>query len=127
MHKSELIMDKKDKSEKFRKLSIISLIAGILTLSYIYLIPKYLGPLVIYLRNFIFQESIIATIAALLVFILTGLPVAAVVCGSIDLKRIKSNLYSTKGKGMDITGIVLGSVYLLIVFLFLLGEIIFPH
>ncbi|MFC2159320.1 hypothetical protein ACFLQS_01235 [Actinomycetota bacterium] len=120
-------MNNKTELGKFRKLSLTSLIAGILTLSYIYLIPRFLGSLVLYLRNFIFQESIIATIIILLVLVLTGLPIAAVVCGSIDLKRIKSNLYSSKGKGMNITGIVLGSIYLFIVFLFLLGEIIFPH
>ena len=120
-------MNNKTELEQFRKLSITSLISGILTLSYIYLIPRFLGPLVLYLRNFIFQESVIASVIVLSVFILTGLPIAAVVCGSIDLKIIKSNLYSNKGKGMDITGIVLGSIYLLIVFLFLLSEIIFPH
>jgi hypothetical protein len=120
-------MNSKTELEKFRKFSIISLVAGILTLSYLYLIPRFLGSLVLYLRNFIFKESIIASIIVLLVLILTCLPIAAVVLGSIDLKRIKSNLYSSKGKGMDITGIVLGSIYLLIVFIFLLGEIIFPH
>jgi len=120
-------MDNKAKSEKFRKLSITSLVAGILTYSYIYLIPRFLVPLVLYLRNFISQESIIASIVASSVFVFTGLPIAAVVCGSIDLKRIKSNLYSNKGKGIDITGIVLGSIYLLIVCLYLLGEVISPH
>jgi len=120
-------MNNKTELEKFRKLSIISVVSGILTLSYIYIIPRFLGPLVLYLRNYIFQESVIASIIVLLVLILTCLPIAAVVCGSKDLNKIKSNLYSSKGKGMDITGIVLGSVYLLFVFLFLIGEIIFPH
>ena len=120
-------MNQEVKKERFRKLSIISLVAGILTYSYIYLIPGFLVSFVLYLRNFIYQESIIAAIVSPSVFILTGLPISAVVCGSADLKRIKSGLYSNKGKGFDVAGIILGSIYLLIVLLFLLGEVIFPH
>ena len=120
-------MNKELRKEGFRKLSMISLVAGILTYSNIYLILRFLVPFVLYLRNFIFQESVIAAIVASSVFILTGLPTSAVVCGAVDLKRIKTGLYSNKGKGFDIAGIILGSIYLLIVLLFLLGEIIFPH
>jgi hypothetical protein len=47
-----------------------------------------------------------------------GLPVAAIVCGSIDLNRIKLGRYSNKGRGLDITGIVLGSVFIIIELLF---------
>jgi hypothetical protein len=115
------------KNDRFRKLSIISLVAGIITYSYIYLIPRFLVTSVLYLRNFIFQESIIAAIVSSSVFVLTGLPISAVVCGAVDLKRIKAGLYSNKGRGFDIAGVILGSIYLLIVLLFLLGEIIFPH
>lgn len=113
--------------KKFRKLSISALITGILTYSYIYLIPRFLGPSVLYLRNFIQQESIIASFVSSSVFVLTSLPVAAIVCGSIDLKRIRKGLYSNKGKGLDITGIILGAIYLLIVAIFLLDEVIYPH
>jgi len=35
------------------------------------------------------------------------LPIPAIVCGSIDLKRIRLGRYSNIGKGFDITGIVL--------------------
>ena len=47
--------------------------------------------------------------------LLLGLAIAAIVCGSIDLHRIKRGQYSSKGKGFDITGIVLGSVFILAV------------
>ena len=121
------IMNNKVKKEKYRKLSLTALITGVLTYSYVYLIPNFLVFFVIYLRNFIQSEGIIASIVASSVFILLGLPIAAIVCGSIDLKRIKKGLYSNKGRGLDITGIVLGSVFILIVLLFVLGEIIVPH
>jgi hypothetical protein len=56
-----------------------------------------------------------------------SLSITAVVCGSIDLKRIKAGLYSKKGKGFDITGIVLGGVIILFALFYVLGEIIVPH
>ena len=43
------------------------------------------------------------------------LPIAAVVCGGIDLKRIRLGKSSKSGMGFDITGIVLGSVFILAV------------
>ena len=84
-------MDNKSKSEKFRKLSIAALVCGILVFSPFLL---QLGPI---------QPM------------LWGLPIAAVVCGSIDLKRIKAGLYSRKGRGFDIAGIVLGGIPILYV------------
>jgi len=59
--------------------------------------------------------------------IVPGLSITAVVCGSIDLKRIRAGLYSKKGKGFDIAGIVLGGVIILFALFFILGEIIVPH
>lgn len=116
-----------NKSEKFRKLSLASLITGILTYSYLYLIPNFLVLFVVYLRNFVQSEGIIASIVASMVFILLGLPFSAIVCGSIDLKRIRAGLYIKKGKGFDITGIILGGVFILFVLFFLIGEIAVPH
>jgi hypothetical protein len=54
-------------------------------------------------------------------FIIFGLPIAAVVCGSIDLKSIQAGRYSRKGRGFDIAGIVLGAIFILVglVFVFL--------
>jgi hypothetical protein len=79
------------------------------------------------LREYIQNEAIIASIVGSVVFILMGLPIAALTCGSIDLKGINRGSYSAKGKGLDITGIVLGSIFILGVLMFLLGEIVVPH
>ena len=52
-----------------------------------------------------------------------GLPVAAIVCGSIDLRRIIAGPYSNKGRGFDITGIVLGAVFIMLFLSLNLGPI----
>jgi hypothetical protein len=123
----EVIMNNEVKSESFRKLSIIALILGILTYSYVYLIPQLIFFLVFTLRDYIQNEITIASIVGIIVFILMGLPITAIVCGSIDLKKVKAGLSSVKGRGFDISGIVLGSIFILAVLMFLLGEIIVPH
>ncbi|MCL4377954.1 MAG: hypothetical protein M1409_06190 [Actinobacteria bacterium] len=43
------------------------------------------------------------------------------------LKRIRRSQYSAKDKGFDMTGIVPGSVFIVIVLWFVLGEILVPH
>jgi len=54
------------------------------------------------------------------------LPITAIACGSIDLKKIKKGLHKSKVfKGMDITGIVLGSIILFIVVIFIVADILF--
>jgi len=99
-------MNDKIKSEKFRKLSITALVAGILGYSI--------------LLSGIIIDRIPDNPSTRLILIITGvilaicLPAAAIVCGSIDLKRIKEGHYSNKGKGSDITRIVLGSVLILV-------------
>jgi len=72
----------------------------------------------ILLKKVYFNEIIIS----ILLFAVFGLVIAAIVCGSIDLKKIKAGLYSNKGKGFDITGIVLGSVFILAVIWFALAD-----
>jgi hypothetical protein len=72
----------------------------------------------ILLKKVYFNEIIIS----ILLFAVFGLVIAAIVCGSIDLKKIKAGLYSNKGKGFDITGIVLGSVFILVVIWFALAD-----
>lgn len=111
-------MNKNFEPEKFRKLSISALTAGILGYCLILIgiwfsINSYPG---IDLGRLILN------------FAITGifgfcLPVTAIVCGSIDLSRIKTGRYSNKGRGLDITGIVLGSI----IFLVMLFEIMVPH
>jgi len=108
-------MNNKIKAEKFRKLSIASLITGILP--YIYMLLLYL-----ILEILLKGVYIIDTLVTSLTFVGFGLPIAAVVCGSIDLKRVKAGRYSNKGKGLDIAGITLGSVLILAVIWFALAD-----
>jgi len=89
--------------QKYRKLSLASLIAGILTYIFILLV------LIILLK--MAYVSDITNIAIL--FTAFGLAITAIVCGGIDLKTIKSSHCSKKGKGFDISGIVLGSAFIL--------------
>ena len=58
---------------------------------------------------------VIAVQFILLIAVMLIIPIVAIVCGSFDIKRIKAGLYSKKGKGMDITGITSGSIYLIAV------------
>ncbi len=120
-------MNGKVKPEGFRKLSVIALVLGILTYSYIYLIPQIIFSLVFTLRDYIQDEAVIASIVGSVVLILMGMPIAAVVCGSIDLKKIAAGIYSKKGRGFDITGIILGGIFIIFALFFLIGEIAFPH
>ena len=113
--------------EKFRKLSITALVTGILTYSYLYLIPQLIGFSVPILRNYIQNEITISCIVGAVAFILMGIPISAIVCGSVDLKRVKAGLCSAKGRGFDISGIVLGGVFILLVAWFVLGETFMPH
>jgi hypothetical protein len=130
-------MNNKIKSEKYRKLSIASLITGILAYCYALITSALVLP---YLGNYM-KESI-AFSSGLTMFGLPiyeilpltagfvscyGLPIVAVVCGSIDLKRIKTCRYSNKGKGFDITGIVLGGFFILVATWILLGEMFVPQ
>jgi len=97
------------KSEKYRILPIAALVIGILTYGNEYLVMLAanwpIAPFFSYFWSF-------------------ALPIAAIVCGSIDLKRTKAGLFRNKVlKGMDIAGIVLGSVFILLVtVLILLGD-----
>ena len=122
-------MNNKVKTEKFRKLPIAALITGILAYGNAFLFFVYVGPFVIgpffssYLRNFIFIPDEIYMIF-LISFLAICVPMPAIICGSIDLKRIKAGRYSNKGRGLDIAGIVLGSVFILIFAVFFLADLI---
>ena len=106
------------KSEKYRGSSIAALVTGILGYSLILIfqlfdLNSYPG---IDIGILVLNFTIIGIFGIIL-------PVAAIVCGSIDLSRIQAGRYSNKGRGLDITGIILGSIILLI----MLFEIIVPH
>ena len=92
-----------NKSKKYRKLSITALVCGLLVFTPFLL---QLGPI---------QP------------LLWGLPISAVVCGSIDLKRIEVGLYNRKGRGFDIAGIVLGSIPILYVLVMTTLTFIVPN
>jgi hypothetical protein len=49
------------------------------------------------------------SIAALVTGIL-WMSIIPIILGAVDMGRIKNNLASPKGKGMDIAGIILGSI-----------------
>jgi hypothetical protein len=89
--------------QRYRKLSVTSLITGILTYIFILLI-------LLFLLKMAYVNDITNII---ILFTAFALAIAAIVCGSIDLKTLKSGHSSNKGKGFDISGIVLGSVFIL--------------
>ena len=112
-------MNKKAKVEKFRGLSIAAFVIGLLSVVAIPQIFRWSTNMPVY--NL---EELLIKLTT--VFILTiGLPLAAVITGSIDLKRIKTGHLSNKGKGFDITGIVLGSIFMIPGLLLFFEEIIF--
>ena len=107
-------MNNKTKSEKFRGLSITSLVTGILafTASLALVWPGSYS-----IIDFIFlSENVNMALREYTLFFqisqgfVIGLLVTAIVCGSIDLRRIKAGRYSRKGRGFDIAGIVLGVI-----------------
>ena len=106
-------MNNKVNQEKFRKLPIAALVTGILAYGN--------ACLVFWVNSILFNWQSIPS-AILVNFWTFSLPIAAIVCGSIDLKRIKAGSCSNKGKGFDIAGIVLGSVFIIIVGGFLILE-----
>lgn len=106
--------------EKYRGLSIAALILGIFSFVCLVIFFITIGPSIgSYLKNFIPEQFLVIFVLSCIVIYF---PIPAIICGSIDLKRIKSGQYDSKGKGLDIAGIVLGSVFILIVVWFILGE-----
>jgi hypothetical protein len=121
-------MDNEIKPKNYRKLPITSLITGILSLT-VFSFPA-LQMWVHKNYNYLFTTDTRRLIFNLIVGITLGiiLPAVAIVCGSIDLARIRKGINRSKlFKGFDIIGIVLGSIIFMIVSLFMLGEIIIPH
>jgi hypothetical protein len=119
-------MNKGAEPKKYRKLSVAALITGILSFSTALLYNFLWMPILIFLRNVV-GPNIIPIIILTFIRAALGLSIAAVVCGCIDLNRIKKGFYNNKGKIFDITGIVLGGIIILVAIIFMLGEIIFSH
>ena len=112
------------KSEKYRKLSITALVTGILAVSLAGFNIFLWGPIANFLHFSQISNVLLSDIVLFsYISIVAGLSITAVVCGSIDLKRIRAGLYSKKGKGFDIAGIVLGgAIVLFALFFVLLGD-----
>lgn len=119
-------MNKEIEPDKYGKLSITSLVTGILAVSPALLYCFLWMPITNFLRNAT-DVSVIPYIILPLISIDIGLAIAAVVCGSIDLRKIKVGLHNKKDKGFDIIGIIMGGVVILFAIIFALGEIIIPH
>jgi len=112
-------MNDKSKLGKYRGLSIIALVTGLLSIIFISLIFRWSSSF-----HIINLETLL--IKLIVVFMLgIGLPLTAIICGCIDLKRIKAGRYNNKGKGLSITGIVLGSLFLMPGLLLFYEEILF--
>ncbi len=117
-------MNNEIKPKNYRKLPITSLITGILSLT-IFSFPTFQ----MWVSNYLITD-IERLIFNFSVGIILGiiLPIVAIVCGSIDLSRIRKGIHKKRlFKAFDITGIVIGSPIFLFVSLFILGEIIAPH
>lgn len=120
-------MEDEIKLKKYRKLSLASLVTGIVSLSLAVLYNFLWMIIANSLQKYIVDAGMIPNIILPFIVIVLGLAIIAVVCGSIDLKKIKAGIYSNKGKGFDIAGIILGSIFILLALTFALGEIIVPH
>jgi hypothetical protein len=114
------------KNEKYRRLSIAALVTGLTGIG-IGILYNFLWMLIANLLQKFVSTGIMPFIILPVLGIVLGCAIAAVICGSIDLKRIKNGICGTKGRGFDITGIVLGGLFILIVLWFALGEILMPH
>jgi hypothetical protein len=101
--------------EKYRVLSIIALVIGILATVTERLLFRTI------------PITLPGDVDIIFIYITPVLSIVAVVCGSIDLKRIQSGCYSSKGGGFDVAGITLGGFLLLMILPFLLAGLLFPH
>jgi vacuolar-type H+-ATPase subunit I/STV1 len=115
-------MNDEIKPEIYRRLSIAALVTGILVVC----IGGLYNILYMFIADFIPNSILDVYIVPSVFGIILGLAVAAVACGSIDLKRIKTGICSRKGRGFDIAGIVLGGLFILIMSGMILGDILIP-
>jgi hypothetical protein len=111
-------------SREYKNLPITSFITGVLSLSVF-----SLQALQMLFSNYLATDTAFKLFSAITVTVLgIILPIIAIVCGSIDLARIRKDFHSSRlFKAFDITGIVLGSIIFLIVSIFNFGPIIMHH
>jgi len=101
-------MNDKVKLEKYRSLSITALVMGLLTVVAIPQIFRWSTNIPVYNLGELLIKLTTVFILAI------GLPLIAIITGSIDLRRIKTGRLSNKGKGFDITGVVLGAIFMIL-------------
>jgi len=111
----KIIMDNEVKKEKFGALSIASKVAGLSGLLLVLILLTVVLVVVFTVLNknwniYNTPESVISTSSIIL-------SIGGVVCGAIDLIRIKKGRSSGKGRVFDIVGIVSGSIGLVIRFI----------
>ena len=114
-------MNNKVSQKKYRRLSIAAFILGILTFASAFIFFIIIGPIFgKYIENFIpenFPDYFI--VIFFLSFSIVCFAIPAIICGSIDFKKIKKGQYSNNGLALDIFGILLGGVFILFALLFL--------
>jgi hypothetical protein len=108
-----------DKQSKFRAVSVVGFIAGLLSgIFFIWLLRNY-SDYPASSPKMLFLKLILNFILGLI------LPLSAIILGSVDLKKIKTLKLHKKGKGLDISAIVLGSFFLLAGLIYNVIEIMF--
>jgi len=114
-------MDNLINPKKYQNLPITSFITGILSLAVF-----SLKVLQVLFSSYLTTDTAFKIFDTVIVSILgIVLPIIAIVCGSIDLARIKKGLHRSKlFKAFDITGIILGLIIFLMVVIFNLGPMI---
>jgi len=111
--KGDIAVNAKAFHERYRKVSIIALITGILATFFCILYFTLWTLFDDFLTSLIANNEFVSYIIFTYVFVGIVLTIATVITGSIDLKKIKRGNYSRKGEGFDITGIILGSLLML--------------
>ncbi len=101
------------KINNYRKLSITSLITGILAVIFCLLYFILWTFFDNFLTSFIVAHKFMSYVMILYVCIGVVLTITSVGTGSIDLSRIKTGIHDKKGKNLDIIGISLGSLLIL--------------
>jgi len=115
-------MEETIKKEKFRKLSIASFVTGIISLTSGILYSFLWYYFTMLLIRFFGTETV-PSIIAVLIFFFIALSIVAVVCGYVDLIKIKSAT-GNKGRGLDIAGIIMGFLFIILIFLMMSGEML---
>lgn len=108
-----------DGPAKFRAVSITGFIAGLISGIFFIWLFRFFSSYPISSPNILFFKLILNFILGI------ALPLSAIILGSVDLKRIKTLHLNKKGKGLDVSAIVLGSFFLPLGLLYNVTEIMF--